>query len=192
MFKRRKKLKLSFRIRQLLWPHMGFKRLVKYFTLRIVRLAHAPEPLARAIACGITVSFFPIFGVHALMGVAIAFAIRANIIAAAAATLIIPPVVMPLIFSLDFLVGRKVLRYFGFFGQGSEAEFVQNAMQETETWTDHFDYLFEHFRDFFLPAFTGSFIFMILVWPATYMAAHKLIEVLEHRHKTRKINKTRT
>lgn len=164
---------------------MGLRRLAKYLTLRIVRLSHAPEPLARAIACGVTVSFFPIFGIHALMGVAIAFLIRANVIAAAAATLIIPPVILPLIFSLDFLVGRKVLRYLGVYGQGSEAEYLRNTIQGSDL-VSHFDYLLLHFRELFLPAFVGSFIFMLLVWPATYMAAHKLIEVLAHRHKRNK------
>lgn len=176
MFKRRLRPKLFIRIKQLCWPHMGVRRTLRYFTLRIVRLSHAPEPLARAIACGIAVSFFPVFGIHALMGIGAAFLMRANIVAAALSTLIIPPFILPLIFSLDFLVGRKILRFLGFYGQGSEVEFVQGAVQGP-------DYVSESFNDLFLPAFVGSAIFMLLVWPATYMAAHKLIALLAHRHR---------
>lgn len=169
---------------------MHWKRIARYFKLRIVRLSHAPEPLARAIACGVTVSFFPIFGIHALLGIAMAAMIRANVLAAALSTLIIPPVILPLLFSLDFLVGRKVLRYFGVYGQGSEAEYLQKAMT-----TDHnvliydFDDLLLHFQEFFFPAFVGAFIFMVLVWPAAYMAAHKLIDALVKHHDKHKKQK---
>jgi uncharacterized protein (DUF2062 family) len=186
MFKRREKPKLSFRIKQLIWPQMEFRRLMHYYRLRIIRLSHAPEPLARAIACGITVSFFPIFGTHALLAAAIAVVIRANIVAAAAATMIVPPVILPLIFSLDFVVGRKILRYFGFYGQSSEAEYMRNALQGSGYFVSHFDYLMDHFYDYFLPAFVGSTLFMLMAWPATYMAAHKLIEGLVHHHRIRK------
>lgn len=167
---------------------MHWKRIARYLKLRIVRLSHAPEPLARAIACGVSVSFFPIFGVHALMGIALAFVMRANILAAALATIIVPPVLLPLLFSLDFLVGRKILRYFGVYGQGSEADYVQKVMAvDQNTLVYHFDEMMLHFQEFFLPAFIGSFIFMILVWPAAYMAAHKLIEALvAHHHKHKK------
>jgi len=179
MLKRRDKQKLLIRIKQLAWPHMGLRRLLRYLTLRIVRLSHAPEPLARAIACGITVSFFPVFGIHALMGVALALAIRANVLAAALSTLIVPPFLLPLIFSLDFVVGRKILHFFGFDGHGPEQAFVEQATQGP-------DYISESFNDLFLPAFVGSAVFMLLVWPATYMAAHKLIAFLAHRHKAEK------
>ncbi|MCB1538397.1 MAG: DUF2062 domain-containing protein [Rhodospirillales bacterium] len=153
---------------------MGLKRVMRYFSLRIVRLSHQPEPLARAIACGIAVSFFPVFGIHALMGAGLAFLMRANMVAAALSTLLVPPVILPLVFSLDFLVGRRILRYFGLFGQGTEASFSRTNAAE--------GYFHEHFNDLFLPALIGSGLFMILVWPAVYMAAHKLIAVLVHRH----------
>jgi len=43
MLKRRDKQKLLIRIKQLAWPHMGLRRLLRYLTLRIVRLSHAPQ-----------------------------------------------------------------------------------------------------------------------------------------------------
>lgn len=165
----------------MVWPHMGFKRLMRYVSLRIVRVAHAPKPLARAIACGIAVSFFPIFGVHAFMAFALALVMKASPFAAAAATLVMPPVLLPLLFSLDFLVGRKILHYFGFYGV-DDGLMIEKAAAVTRHTTNFEDFV-HHFSQFFLPAMIGAVIFMLLTWPAVYMAAHRLIIVLEQRHK---------
>lgn len=190
MFKRREKPKIALRIKQLVWPKMHWKRIARYLKLRIVRLSHTPEPLARGIACGVTVSFFPVFGIHALMGIAMAIAMRANVLAAALATIIIPPVILPLLFSLDFLVGRKILHYLGVHGQGSESDYVQKVMAtDHNTIIRHFDEMMLHFQEFFFPAFIGAAIFMLLVWPAAYMAAHKLIEALVAHHDKHKKQK---
>lgn len=166
------------------------KRILRYCTLRIVRLAHMPEPLARAIACGLTVSFFPLFGVHALMGVALGFLIRANPIIAGASTLLVPPVILPLVFSLDFIVGRKILRFFGFYVQGSETAFMDHTHRGFELVKDA-DRFLPHFNELYLPALVGALMFMILVWPASYMGAHKLIKVIERRHNLHKANRAR-
>ncbi len=147
----------------------------RYFALRIVRLSAAPEPLARAIACGVAVSFFPVFGIHALMGVALAFMIRANLVAAGLSTLLLPPVILPLVFSLDFIVGRHILQYFGYDTHGSEDGFSGAAAAGAS-------YIHSDFTNLFLPALVGSALFMALAWPAAYMASHKLIGVLVHRH----------
>lgn len=179
MFGHRRENDFLFKIRRLIWPSMGWKRSLRYFSLRIVRLSAAPEPLARAIACGITVSFFPVFGVHALLGFGAALLMRANAVAAALATLVVPPVLLPLIFSLDFVVGKKILQWIGFRGAGNEAAFHQEAAGGA-------NYIVDKFDEFFLPAFIGAGIFMLLVWPATYMGAHKLIEFVVAQHRKRK------
>lgn len=161
---------------------MGWKRTLHYYNLRLVRLSGTPDPVARGIACGVAVSFFPVFGIHAVMGIALAFLLRANILAAAIGTLLIPPFMLPLIFSLDFIVGRKILRWLGMYGQGREDTFQREAAQG-------WDYIRDNFHELFLPAFVGCVIFMLLVWPAVYMAAHHVIDVLVHRHKKHKAKK---
>lgn len=161
---------------------MGMRRLLRYFALRLVRLSAAVDSVARGIACGVTVSFFPVFGIHALMGMAMAFVMRGNVLAAAIGSLIVPPVILPVLFSLDFLVGRKILRAAGLwdaYGWGREESFQQAT-------TTGFAYISTHFEELFVPAFVGSVLFMLLAWPAAYMASHKLLEALNKRHKRRK------
>lgn len=180
MFKRREKQKLSLKIKSLIWPRMGWRRAMRYFNLRIVRLSATPEPLARAIACGVAVSFFPVFGVHAVLGIGAALAMRANAVAAALATLLMPPVILPFIFTLDFLVGREVLRWLGHEG-AAQAPLPGAAVAHQ---AGHgFSYMIDKFDELFLPALVGSCIFMPLVWPACYMAAHRLIAALARRHR---------
>jgi len=108
MFKRRVAHSLSRKIKELLWPSMGFKRAGHYLALRIMRLSDADghDVLAQSVAWGIGLSFFPVPGIHAVMAAAIAALLRLNILVAMLGTLIVPPVIIPVVFSLDFLVGR--------------------------------------------------------------------------------------
>jgi len=180
MFKSAKKKTFSFYIKELMWPSMGWKRAGKYIALRVMRLSATSDSVPRGIACGLCISFFPIFGVHAILAMAMAFIIRANVVAAGLGTLIVPPVILPLVFSLDFLIGRKILNWSGHKVSVSEPEYItQTAAKGAKT-------LIEHFDDYFLPAFVGSVIFMVLVWPAAYMATHKVIDLLKHRHAQKK------
>jgi len=160
---------------------MGWKRAAKYIVLRIMRLSATSDSVPRGIACGFCMSFFPIFGVHAILAMAMAFIIRANVAAAALGTLIFPPVILPLVFSLDFLVGHKILSWAGFTVSASKHEYITHtAAKGAKT-------LFEHLDDYFLPAFTGSVVLMVLVWPATYMATHKAIKLIKHHYAQKKM-----
>lgn len=159
---------------------MGYRRMALYLAVRVMRLSAASDSVPRGLACGVAASFFPIFGTHALFAMGLAVLIRANIIAAALGTLFVPPVILPLVFSLDFLVGRKILVWSGHSVTVSEAQYLRHGMQEVHS-------LVENFEIYFLPAFTGSVFFMILVWPAAYMATHKAIEMIRHYYNTKSI-----
>ena len=160
---------------------MGWKRAARYVSMRILRLSAASDAVARGIACGATVSFFPIFGVHAVLAMGLALLVRANVLAAALGTLLFPPVILPLVFSLDFVVGRKILNWAGIAVHVTENGFDRHAAHGVR--------LLEQFDSYFLPAFTGSVLFMVLVWPAAFMASTKAIGLLRHHHERKKQNR---
>ena len=81
MFKRRAKLSLWSVARNFLWPRIGWNRSTKYVIHRVSRLRGTPYALAAGFACGAAISFTPFVGLHFLLSAALAWLIRANIIA---------------------------------------------------------------------------------------------------------------
>ena len=169
MFKSSQKKDLSFYIKEMFWPRMGFKRTAQYMAVRVMRLSAASDSVPRGFACGITASFLPVFGIHALFAMAMAFIIRANVIAAALGTLLFPPVVLPLVFSLDFWIGEHILRL------------IDYSIPTLGT-----EGAFEQFSSFFLPALTGSVVLMLIAWPLTYLATHKIIALVRAHYNAKK------
>jgi len=81
MFRRRDKLGLGQRIRNFVWPRAGWWRASKYVVYRVRRLPGAPARIALGFACGAFVSFTPLFGLHYLLAIALAWALRGSVIA---------------------------------------------------------------------------------------------------------------
>lgn len=81
MFRRRDRLTLGQRLRDFIWPRAGWWRASKYVVYRVRRLPGSPARIALGFACGAFVSFTPLFGLHYLMAVAVAWLLRGSIIA---------------------------------------------------------------------------------------------------------------
>jgi uncharacterized protein len=81
MFRRRDKLGLGQRIRNFVWPRAGWWRASKYVVYRVRRLPGAPARIALGFACGAFVSFTPLFGLHYLLAIALAWTLRSSVIA---------------------------------------------------------------------------------------------------------------
>ena len=81
MFRRRDKLSLGQRVRNFVWPRAGWWRASKYVVYRVRRLPGAPAAIALGFACGAFVSFTPLFGFHYLLAIALAWSLRASVIA---------------------------------------------------------------------------------------------------------------
>jgi len=179
MFKARQKRSFLRKIKELVWPSMGFARAAKYLALKILRLSDADghDVIAQSVALGTSISFFPIPGVHALIAAALAALFKCRIVVSTVATLLVPPVVLPVVFSLDFLVGRQVLKAFGLAGWGSQASFDRNIQGSDWAW------LQDHFYELFLPSLIGFILFMPMVWCASYMATHKVMDILRRRYR---------
>jgi hypothetical protein len=81
MFRRRDRLTLSQRIRDFVWPRAGWWRSSKYVVYRVRRLPGSPARIALGFACGAFVSFTPLFGLHYLLAMAVAWLLRGSVVA---------------------------------------------------------------------------------------------------------------
>mgnify|MGYP000919390923 CR=1 FL=1 len=109
LFRSREKPSLTERLRLAVWPRRSWSRSARYYRERIVRLSGSPHAVALGFASGVGVAFTPFFGIHVIMGVALAFVLRANLIAAALGTAVANPVTVPLIWAATYKLGSVII-----------------------------------------------------------------------------------
>ena len=64
MFKRRNSVNLLTKMRNFVWPELGWKRYGQYILMRLNRLKGTPREIAAGVACGVAISFTPFVGFH--------------------------------------------------------------------------------------------------------------------------------
>lgn len=180
LFRRRNKLPVWQKVAGWLWPRSGLKRAWTYMFHRIGRLPGSTHSIAAGIASGAAVSFTPFLGLHFLMGFALAWVTRGNLLASAIGTAIGNPWTFPFIFALTGQVGAL------FLGQEVTADvpsFSWDAM-----WHDPMGY-FASFLPIVFPLLVGSVPVAIIVWLMFYISFKILIsgyrESRERRRKER-------
>ena len=149
LFRRRKKKGLSRTVREFLWPRMGWRRMGRYYIVRIKRLPGTPYSIAAGFACGAAVSFTPFLGFHFIFGALLAWGIRGNIIASAIGTAIGNPWTFPFIWGGVYWLGSKILGYEP--GQELPAELT-------------FSVIFEQPTVILIPMLAGGVPAAIVVW----------------------------
>lgn len=114
MFRRRVELHPIERLRELVWPKLGWKRAFQYGWRRVWRLSGTPHAVAVGVAAGAFASFTPFLGFHFMIGFAVAWLLRGNLIASAFGTFVGNPLTFPFIWLATYDLGYWLL-------QGSEA-----------------------------------------------------------------------
>jgi len=109
LFRRRQQLPWWKKVLGWLWPRSGLKRAGQYLWHRIARLPGTPHSIAAGVASGAAVSFTPFLGLHFLMGFAVAWLVRGNMLASAIGTAVGNPWTFPFIFALTGQVGGLIL-----------------------------------------------------------------------------------
>ena len=97
VFKRRDKRSWLSLTRDAVYPKKGWRRAIEYVGIRIKRLPDTPHKIALGFACGVFVSFSPLFGLHFLYAGLIALILRGNILAAFLGTFAGNPLTFPII-----------------------------------------------------------------------------------------------
>lgn len=105
---KRRSLPKNFLLKRL--DTLYWKRLLRYFYIRFLRMRSSPRAIARGMAAGAFAGSFPLLGMQTIVGVAIASCIRGNKVVAAASTWISNPLTYVPLFALNFHIGRRLLR----------------------------------------------------------------------------------
>ena len=108
LFRRREK-NLMASIQAFIWPKKGVMRGWIYLMMRILRIRSSDYSLSAGFAAGVAVSFTPLIGFHFILGIALAWLIRGNMIMSMIGTAVGNPWTFPLIWVLIYAVGSSVL-----------------------------------------------------------------------------------
>jgi uncharacterized protein len=98
------------RLRGWLWPPGGWRRAGRYLLARLRRMPGTPHAIAAGFAAGAAMSLTPFLGGHVLLALALAWATRGNLLAAALGTLLVGnPWALPLILAAAYRLGCLLL-----------------------------------------------------------------------------------
>ena len=186
MFKRRTPRPPLQRLRNFLFPYMGWRRTLKYWHYRTVRLPGTPTSIALGFASGAAISFTPFLFFHLLLAFALAWPIGGSLVAAAIGTLVGNPVTFVFIFPLIYKTGKWFLGMEGT-GAGYQEIFKSSDGHSLSNIWEHAKLLFE---PVLLPMMVGCIPWMIIAGGVSYFLCHKIV-ITYHlsRHERKSIRK---
>jgi len=92
-----------------MWRRWGFFRQFKLNVIRLARLRSEPDAIGRGLALGLFIGFTPTFGFQIILAILFAFLLRQNKIATFIGVWVTNPVTAPLIYGLEYSLGRLLL-----------------------------------------------------------------------------------
>ena len=171
MFRRRQKLSPPQRLREFVWPSMGFRRSTRYLAHRVARMPGTPSSIALGFACGVGVIFTPFVGLHLVIALVIAWALRGSPLAAAIGTLASNPWTIPPILIGTYKLGARML------GAQSHHHLPRDVS---------FLYMLHHPLQLLLPMTLGSIPMALAAGTITYFPARYLVNKYQHRRHQRR------
>jgi len=109
VFKRRDKQTYWQWFVEFMYPRKGWRRGMDYLSHRLKRLPDTPHKIAMGVACGVFVTFTPLFGLHFLAAWLLALLFRGNVFAALLGTFVGNPVTFPIIAAVSYKLGSRIL-----------------------------------------------------------------------------------
>lgn len=146
-----------------MWQRWSLIRQFKLNLIRLVRLQATPDEIAKGIALGVFIGMTPTFGIQMFIALLLAFLLRENKIAALVGVWITNPVTAPVIYTLEYEIGRLLL---GLERSGIPRELSSEALIGLG-W------------DVLWPICVGSVIFGTLCSSLTYALTLRLIPIVK-------------
>jgi uncharacterized protein len=109
ILKSREPVRRRDKLNRLVQPQKSHGRNVRYWGKRLMRIRATPHALALGVAIGVFAAFSPALGVHFLFAIAVAFLLRANLVAAGLATVVANPLTFPLMVAGNYETGHLIL-----------------------------------------------------------------------------------
>jgi len=181
------------KLRGWFWPAMGWRRLGKYIIHRLARVDDSSQRLARGFACGVAISFTPLFGAHLLLSAALAWLLRGNIVAALLGTIVGNPVTFPLMWAVTYPLGLWLITHIVpsadpmALVSATVAEGMLSDMQSG----GFFDVLRQDgfFLEFFLPWLLGSVPWVFASWFVSMYSTQAFIDAIRKQRERRQRKK---
>lgn len=162
----------------LLWPSIGWKRMLKYIQLRLIRLKGSTHSIAMGFAFGASISFTPLPGSHIIGAGLLSFVTRGNVLASVVGTLVGTPWTFPFMWWAAYKIGDYAFRLFG-------AHIIE--MPQHLTWDFLIDEITHHPMDLMVPWITGGFILMALSWPIFYILCYRAVDNLRKKYRPKEL-----
>jgi uncharacterized protein (DUF2062 family) len=188
MFKRRVPKTLPVKVRDFVWPRPGWRRLGRLYALKLYRLQGTAGTIAAGFGCGAAVSFLPLVGFHFLAGAALAWVLRANVIASAIGTVIGNPWTFPFIWILSWHTGNFLLGQETQSAQALDFGAVFSALWEGVITADG-HLLAEHVWPVWWPMLVGSIPWACLAWVAFYFPLKRVLTSYDRLRTMRRLER---
>jgi uncharacterized protein (DUF2062 family) len=179
LFKRRTPATRLHRMRQMVWPKMGWGRTYHYVRHRLLRARTGPREIVGGLAIGIAVSFTPLLGTHLLQAFVLCWALRFNLLAGATGTLIGNPWTFPFIFWMNYKIGESLFEAFGWVDVLSMPEKITLS------------FMLEHPLRLMLPMLFGGVVSAIVAFFAAYVLLYYPVRGMQRAYHLQKIHRHR-
>jgi uncharacterized protein (DUF2062 family) len=192
VFKRRKPRTYWESFVEAFFPRAGWARVISYFGHRIKRLPDSPHKIAIGFACGVFISFTPLFGFHFVSAMALAYFFRGNLVASLLGTWVGNPLTFPFIATTSYQLGLRLL---GMNSSETVWHKLKHSFSEAAdtVWTN-FMSLFgsapspwagfsQFFHDIFLPYLVGGIVPGIICGIIFYYIVRPIVAAYQHRRK---------
>ena len=189
MFRRRDPLSLALRLRDLVWPRIGWGRTATYYWHRLQRIPGTPASIAAGFACGLAASMSPAVGTHVLVGMVLAYALRSSLVASVIGTLVINPWTAPPVWFSTYYTGAFILGWEEY-GHAGAADFVEIFVALTEAVVQLDVGLFiTKVTPIFWPMLVGSLPVAIVVGFASYFVLEPILRKIQARRMRRWVSR---
>ena len=178
LFKRAKIQPLKDKIRNLLWPTMGWRRVLDYYKHRSIRLPASEQSIALGLAFGCAISWTPPIGVHLIQCAIFCWVTRANWLASFLGTAFGNPWTTPLMMFVSYQVGKAL--YIGF---GYEAYLVDHIGTIT------FELIKTQGVKILLPTIIGGYVLALATFPLFYFPFYYMVKGARAARRARIENK---
>jgi uncharacterized protein (DUF2062 family) len=168
MFKRQTPLKPVQKVKEMLWPSMGWRRAAQYIYRRIVRLQDSTHNIASGLAIGAFVSFSPLLGTHFIQAAAVAYVLRVNVLSSLIGTFIGNPWTFPLIWWSGISFGTYL---FGLLGVPA-ADTLPQTIDASVLW----DILTHDPKRLFMPWMVGGYLVGLALTVPFYFAYYYMVQ----------------
>ena len=194
VFKRREKQSWIEFLRGIFFPRKGWRRAFEYVGHRLKRLPDTPHNIALGIACGVFVSFSPLFGLHFIYAAICAIILRANVLAALLGTFFGNPLTFFFIGSISYPLGRQMM---GLHASEEDVAGLSESFADAfraiwQGFTSLFGYghtewflLGNFFNQVFIPYFVGGLLPGLIAAMVCYFLGRPLIIAYQHQRRKR-------